>query len=527
MGRTFSKLNRKLEEIISSNDLPRSASRKVKKLRKKSLAKSFEFVTSTPAKTVSGSGSICNSTLRSITNTSDTISLKNCSGRNRHLEDSGFFDTLTQLDDTLNDSTYSDIQEEIAEPEVTESYDLPLRPLYFEVPGTGEVLERSRVLDQLESLLQDQRGAVLTGGPCSGKSSVIVDLIQGSHFGTNMASGHPLAHHILGFHFIQSGDSSTADVPRFINSLAAQLTQHPALRAYRDLLINRQDLTDLLSIPLLCKDPKIGLQKGILDPLEQLYRQQKLELDYGIIVVDGLDMEEDDKMKVATIAEFLTMNLLRFPSFLKLLVSHRTLRSELTELMHLTNLSLDLSEGEFIEDNRIDLQDYIENRIFSSASIQSHIHTVQTRRKTKLIVKIVEFILEKESYLYAKLFLNLLEAGYITIKSESFKAVPQSLEEIFHLMLSFQFPASSSYNLISGLLSTLMASSYPLSLVEAAFILNIDIGALKNEHLKIKNLIITRSDGSLMFLHGTLADWLKTEGHRFSIKSNHNKSATT
>lgn len=526
MGRTSSKINKKLEDIISSNTLPRCAASKVKKLQRSVLektlttTKSAEFTTSTPAK--SGPGSVNDSPLRSMITLSDTNSLKNFSEQNLNLEDSGYFDSnLTHLDDTLSDSTIYDFKEEYSEE--TEEYSLPLRPLYFEVPGTCNVLERSRVLDQLEHYLLDHRGAILTGGPSSGKSSVLVDLIQGSHFGANMAKGHPLAHHTLAFHFIQQGDSSTADIPKFIQSLAAQLSQHPALRAYRDLLNNQPELRELLTIPALCREPSLGLQQGILEPLRELYHHEKLNIDFGLIVVDGLDMEDDEIMKITTIAEFLTMNILRFPSFLKLIVSQRTSNSELTELMHLPKLNLGLTEGEFTEENRTDLQEYIENRIFSTASILSNIIPTETRRKTKLTVKLVEFIVTRNSYLFAKLFLDLLEIGYITIKSDSFKSLPQSQEEIFHLLLSFRYPTSSSYKLMSQFISILLATSRPLNLTEVASILDIDLNALRTEYNKVKDLIITRSDGSIMFIHPSLSQWLRTDGHRFSTQPNHNQ----
>ena len=142
MGRTSSKINKKLEDIISSNTLPRCAASKVKKLQRSVLektlttTKSAEFTTSTPAK--SGLGSVNDSPLRSMITLSDTNSLKHFSERNLNLEDSGYFDSnLTQLDDTLSDSTIYDYKEENSEE--PEEYTLPLRPLYFEVPGTCNV----------------------------------------------------------------------------------------------------------------------------------------------------------------------------------------------------------------------------------------------------------------------------------------------------------------------------------------------------------------------------------------------------
>ena len=500
MGRTSSKINTK----------PRCAASKAKKLQRSVFEK----------------GSVNDSSFvrRSMITLSDTNSLSNISERNMNPEDSGYSDSnLTQLDDTLSGSTIYDFKEENIHTEGTEEYNLPLQPLYFEIPGTCHVLERSRVLDQLEYLLLHHRGAILTGGPCSGKSSVLVDLIQGSHFGTNMKQGHPLAHHILGFHLIQQGDSSTADIPGFIQSLAAQLSQHPALKAYRDLLNSQTELRERLAIPALCRDPGLGLQQAILEPLRELYRQDKLNLDFGVIVVDGLDMEVDDTMKITTITEFLTMNILRFPSFLKLIVSQRTSKSELTELMHLPKLSLDLRKGEFTEENKTDLQEYIENRIFSTASILSNIIPPETKRKNKLTVKTVEFISTRNCFLFAKLFLDLLEIGYITIKSDSFKVLPQSREEIYHLMLSLRYPTSTSYRLMSRFISILLATSRPLNLTKAASILDINLNALRTEYHKVRDLIITRSDNSLMLLHPSLSHWLRREDHRFSTQPNHNQ----
>ena len=479
--------------MSSSSTLPRVATKKIKNLHRSLMD---DFVT----KSAAGSST---DVVRSAETLSTGDSLRNFSDKMLG-DDSGYFetfDTATNLETSFDDSSLVTYDEENL---------LPLRPLYFEVPGAGDGRIRSHVTEQLRSLLRTHRGAVISGASGSGKTSTILALVQGSSFGLQ-PSDCRLQRSVVGFHFLHCSDPATTDLARFIHSLAAQMSQHPALRAYRDLLLESPELQDLLSVSAVRKDPKVSLEKAVLEPLRELYRGDRLELEQGIILVDGIDQDiEDNNNNNNSIADFLSMNILRFPVWLKVVVTHSSSRPELSSLMHLPTINLNLDE----EENQVQFLDHLETRIFSSERILSNIVSSNPRRKNLLTAKLVEFLQEKShgSYLFSNLFLDLLEQGYLTVKSESFSTVPQTLEELFHLKLSLRFPCSSSYTLVSDLFSIVLSSYRPPTLQEVSRMLGTN---LKDEYLKVSDLLSTRSDGSLMFVHPSLEAWLRDGSHRF------------
>ena len=93
------------------------------------------------------------------------------------------------------------------------------------------------------------RGVLLTGGPGSGKTSLVLNLVENSCFGGE--PGEPgggtlgkLASHLVGYHFCQADNAPTCLVPQFVHSLAAQLSQAPQLAPYyRHLKVKKSSLT--------------------------------------------------------------------------------------------------------------------------------------------------------------------------------------------------------------------------------------------------------------------------------------------
>ena len=93
-------------------------------------------------------------------------------------------------------------------------------------------------------------------------------------------------------------------------------------------------------------------------------------------------------------------------------------------------VSLDTAED---ERPRKDLGDYIASRI----------HGAQTSKTPRihrhLVTKFSSFLTNKASgcFLYVKLILDLVDKGNLTVKSGSFKVVPQSLSEIYQVIIPY------------------------------------------------------------------------------------------
>ena len=146
--------------------------------------------------------------------------------------------------DTITESYYTNIPDyHPADHHGTLTGDLHLKPLYFEVPQLKphqELVSRNWVYYKI----QEHRGhCLIAGGPGSGKTSLILSLVEKSCFGSSeYAKVSPrstsslvqeLGDQVVAYHFCQAEDRDTCRVPEFVHSLAAQLSQCPRLAPYR------------------------------------------------------------------------------------------------------------------------------------------------------------------------------------------------------------------------------------------------------------------------------------------------------
>lgn len=77
---------------------------------------------------------------------------------------------------------------------------------------------------------------------------------------------------VVSYHFCQADNCHTCLVPEFVHNMAAMLSNAPQLLAYRELLHRSRELQSTLSLRSCIQDPGSALQKGILEPLDALYR---------------------------------------------------------------------------------------------------------------------------------------------------------------------------------------------------------------------------------------------------------------
>lgn len=77
---------------------------------------------------------------------------------------------------------------------------------------------------------------------------------------------------VVSYHFCQADNCHTCLVPEFVHNMAAMLSDAPQLLAYRELLHRSRELQSTLSLRSCIQDPSSALEKGIMEPLDALYR---------------------------------------------------------------------------------------------------------------------------------------------------------------------------------------------------------------------------------------------------------------
>ncbi|XP_060058512.1 protein TANC2 isoform X2 [Erinaceus europaeus] len=458
--------------------------------------------------------------------------------------------------------------------------DISLKPLLFEVPSitTESVfVGRDWVFHEIDAQLQSSdasvnQGVVIVGNIGFGKTAIISRLVALSCHGTRMrqiASDSPhaspkhvdanrelpltqptsahssiasgscpgtpemrrrqeeamrrLASQVVAYHYCQADNAYTCLVPEFVHNVAALLCRSPQLTAYREQLLREPHLQSVLSLRSCVQDPVASFRRGVLEPLENLHKERKIPDEDCIILIDGLNEAEFHKPDYGdTIVSFLSKMIGKFPSWLKVIVTVRTSLQEITKLLPFHRIFLDrLEENEAIDQ---DLQAYILHRIHSSSEIQNNI-SLNGKMDNTTFGKLSSHLktLSQGSYLYLKLTFDLIEKGYLVLKSSSYKVVPVSLSEVYLLQCNMKFPTQSSFDRVMPLLNVAVASLHPLT--DEHIFQAINAGGVEGSldwedfQQRMENLsmfLIKRRDMTRMFVHPSFREWLiwREEGEK-------------
>ncbi|XP_067286033.1 protein TANC2 isoform X4 [Pseudorasbora parva] len=427
--------------------------------------------------------------------------------------------------------------------------DIALKPLLFEVPSItmdSVFTGRDWLFQEIDAYLRTahsgtNRGVVLVGNIGYGKTAIISRLVALSCHGNRMrqiASDSPqaspkhgegipltqpqpshgtlggscpgtpemrrrqeeamrrLASQVVAYHYCQADNAYTCLVPEFVHNVAALLCRSPQLAAYRELLLKEPHIQSMLSLRSCVQDPPTAFRRGVLEPLDALYKERKITPDEDLIN--------------------------KFPVWLKLVVTVRTSLQEITKPLPFHQISLDaLEENDAIDH---DLQGYILHRIHSSAEIQNNI-SLNGKMDNTSFGKLSSHLkaLSQGSLLYLKLTFDLIERGYLVLKSSNYKVVPVSLAEVYLLQCNMRFPTQSSFERALPLLNVALASLHPLT--DEQIYQAINAGSVKGTlewedyQQRMENLsvfLVKRRDGTRMFVHPSFREWLiwREEGEK-------------
>ncbi|CAF4850048.1 unnamed protein product [Pieris macdunnoughi] len=419
---------------------------------------------------------------------------------------------------------------------------LTLRPLFFEVPSTdGQTPFTGRhwlMRDMEKALESAASGIVISGSPGTGKTALILQLVEYSCFGRKRNFEYEelreqsdirellpeeiaaemvsqLASQVVAYHFCQADNNSTCLVGEFVHSLAAQLCQAPRLQAYREYLLSEAHLLSSLSLKECIADPDLAFVRGIIEPLTILRRNGSIDSTNSIVLVDGLCEAEYHRPDHGyTIATFLSRHVPDMPSWLKIVATIRTQFLELTKQLPYTRLSLDESDNV----NK-DLLEYFNARVQQVPIIETNIKssTGKTEGVHNPVLKFAQYVLHlsQGSFLFLKLIMDLLERSHIVVKSTNYKVVPISLAQIFLLQFNLRFPTVQSFEKVTHILSVCLSALYPLTLVEIYYSVNallVDTFLPWEEFChrfeSLTDFLVKRIDNTYMFFHPSFREWL-------------------
>ncbi|KAG7298831.1 hypothetical protein JYU34_017281 [Plutella xylostella] len=433
-------------------------------------------------------------------------------------------------------STSSELKKVHPSPQLT------LRPLFFEVPATDSqsfFSGRQWLIRDMEKAIESSSsGILISGGPGTGKTALILQLVEYSCFGRKKNYEYEelreqsdirevlpeeltaemltqLAANVVAYHFCQADNNSTCLVGEFVHSLAAQLCQAPRLQAYREYLLSEPHLLACLSLKECIADPDLAFMRGIIEPLVILRRNGSIDKTNSIILVDGLCEAEYHRPDHGhTIASFLGRHVAEMPSWLKVIATVRSPFMDMMKQLPYTRLSLDVSENV-----QKDLLEYFQTRLQAAPIIETNIKcsTGKSEDRHNSVMKFAQYILHlsQGSFLFLKLILDLLERSHIVVKSTNYKVIPISLAQIYLLQFNLKFPTVQSFEKVTHILSVCLAALYPLTLVEIYYSVNsllVDTFLPWDEFCArfecLTDFLVKRIDNTYMFFHPSFREWL-------------------
>ncbi|NXT22953.1 TANC1 protein, partial [Syrrhaptes paradoxus] len=319
---------------------------------------------------------------------------------------------------------------------------------------------------------------------------------------------------VVAYHYCQADNTYTCLVPEFVHSTAALLCRSSQLTAYRDLLIREPHLQSMLSLRSCVQDPAAAFKRGVLEPLANLRKEQKIPEEDYIILIDGLNDAEFHKPDYGdTLSSFIATIICKFPAWLKLIVTVRTNFQEVVSSLPFIEISLDnFPDNKEIHD---DLNAYIQYRINSSQEIVNNI-SLNGKADAAIIGKVSNHLIMRSlgSYLYLKLTLDLFQKGHLVIKSASYKVVPVSLSELYLLHCNMKFMTNSAFERALPILNVALASLHPMT--DEQIFQAINAGQINGEQQwedfsqrmeALSCFLIKRRDRTRMFCHPSLREW--------------------
>ncbi|XP_033624485.1 protein TANC1-like isoform X2 [Asterias rubens] len=452
---------------------------------------------------------------------------------------------------------------------------LLLRPIAFEIPGFHQdipLIGREWLFIDLDrSLLKDPtsklRGVVLLGDVGTGKTTIVAKLVSLSALSqflvndsspeialtdknTNPPNGvslysssstltrvrqqseqalMSLASQVGAFHVCQADNSITCMVPEFVHGLAAQLAH--CLQPYKELLLSEPQLQSLLSMRDCTQSPSEVLSRAIIEPLNMLKNQGRIAMDTCLILVDGLSEAEFHKSDYGdTISSFITKNIMKFPPWIKVIITIRSSLVDIVKMLPLHKVCLDKSTTNATstssEHVQKDAEQYINFRLQQSASVRDNVllngkleHSAQSKFRNHLQS------LSRGCFLYLKLTLDLIEKGHIVLKSTSYKVLPINLSEVYLLLCNLKFQTTRAFDRVSPILNIALASLYPLpdllvlDVMNAGYITTyVEKEDFKQRIEMVSSFLCFRKDGTRMFYHPSFREWLIRRDEGESVK---------
>ncbi len=329
----------------------------------------------------------------------------------------------------------------------------------------------------------DVTGVLIMGDPGTGKSALSAHLV------CSRTSSPTIYNHILGYHLCKHSDKNTQIAGKFVRNLAEMIARR--LPEYGCIVSNSSYIqrslnTDCLNI----QDPVGCFEQTILSPLKNLTNVPK---ENWYLVIDALDECLTQSETSHSIVYLLRQKLLRFPSWLKLVLTSRNESSVSLNSNSVKKLIIDPGDPRNLEDIEL----FLSTRFYRDGPLLRQL---------------------KVWYLFVKEMLRHWETS-TQAKSDSY-GLPKSLGELYHSYFERLYNGKGKFKPVRRILELLVSTFEPLTQNEIFHVISMKEKGLdedydfKDRMKDLGHFLRYGRNGTVTLYHLSLSEWLTSESNR-------------
>ena len=348
---------------------------------------------------------------------------------------------------------------------------------------------------------QGVSGVFITGDPGTGKSALTAQLI------CSRKSSPTFYDHVLGYHLCRRSDRNTQNGGKFVRNLADMIARRLPEYGYMvadNSRVQRSLNNDCVTI----QDCVRCFQEAILTPLGLLKNKPQ---ENWYVVIDAL---EDCQSETAPSFVNLLDKKLRFPSWLKLVMTSRNETSFSINSNHFIKLKINPEDTRNIQDIGI----FLAAKLFQDGPFIRSIKFWFGDNSTRNTARLTSALLSKSqgNFLLAKEMLHFWEISRAEIIDPY--SLPETLEELYKRQFERLYSPAENFEPLRRVLELLVASFQPVSFKQIFDILrrkeNLkEASRLKYRMNELGHFLRYEENDLVTIYHPSLTEWLTSESN--------------
>ena len=348
---------------------------------------------------------------------------------------------------------------------------------------------------------QGVSGVFITGDPGTGKSALTAQLI------CSRKSSPTFYDHVLGYHLCRRSDRNTQNGGKFVRNLADMIARRLPEYGYMvadNSRVQRSLNNDCVTI----QDCVRCFQEAILTPLG-LLKNKPQENRY--VVIDAL---EDCQSETAPSFVNLLDKKLRFPSWLKLVMTSRNETSFPINSNHFVKLKINPEDTRNIQD----IGTFLAAKLFQDGPLIRPIKFGFGDNSTRNTARLTSALLSKSqgNFLLAKEMLHFWEISRAEIIDPY--SLPGTLEELYKRQFERLYSPAENFEPLRRVLELLVASFQPVSFKQIFDIIrrkeNLkEASRLKYRMNELGHFLRYEENDRVTIYHPSLTEWLTSESN--------------